>query len=69
LIIKHYYPPKIEFYILDGIEERVDKLDKLKEFYLDIENMIDKVKIKYPNLIYTLILTRGLLTDLINMMV
>jgi hypothetical protein len=43
-------PPKIEFYILDGIEERVDKLDKLKEFYL--ENMIDKVKIKYPN-IYT----------------
>jgi hypothetical protein len=47
-------PPKIEFYIFDGIEERVDKLDKLKEFYLDIENMIDKVKIKYPNLIYTL---------------
>jgi hypothetical protein len=46
LIITITTPPKIEFYILDGIEERVDKLDKLKEFYLE-HYMIDKVKIKY----------------------
>lgn len=46
-------PPSITFY--NGlIDDRINKLDKIKEFYLDIKNCIDKVKLKYPNITYVI---------------
>jgi hypothetical protein len=46
-------PPIINFY--NGlVEERISELDKVMEFYLEIENCIDKIRLKYPNMTYIL---------------